>query len=271
MKRIKWIAGGIVALVIIALVIVLMSLNSIVRSQVEVQTSSALDLKTTLGSANVSILGGSLGLGDLAVASPEGFSAKEMFALGGVKLGVSFGNLRADPIAVDKVVIDKPKLVIEQASGKFNFKALMDKASKKTPDGSEPVKLIIKELAINDAQVVVRPGIPGLSTEVMVPIPSFSVKDIGTGAGNQNGAAMKDVIMLVVMNLAQKASESGNLPPDVQKLLKLDVDQISRQIQGEIGKKIENITQDATKAIDKAIGEKGLGDLIKQIPGQQPK
>jgi hypothetical protein len=146
----------------------------------------------------------------------------------------------------------------------------MDQASKQTPEGSQPVKLIIKELAINDAQVVFMPGIPGLGAEMNIPIPSFTVKDVGTGEGNKNGVAIKDVVMLTMTTLAQKATDAGGLPDSVKSLLKVDVDQISKQIQGAVGKQIQNITQDAGKAVEKAIGEKGLGDLLK-VPGQQPK
>ena len=69
-------------------------------------------------------------------------------------------------------------------------------------------------------------------------------------------------------SLAQKVTESGGLPDGVKDLLKVDVDQISKQIQGEVTKQIENITRDAGKEIEKAVG-RGIGDLIK-VPGQEP-
>lgn len=268
MKRIKWILGGLAVLLVMAVIIVFMSLNSIVRSQIETQASSSLSLKTTLRSASVSLFGGSLGLNDLAIASPEGFAAPQMFELNGANVGVSLGNLRSDPITIDKIVIDKPRLVIEQANGKFNFKVLMDKPSQPAPAGSQPIKLIIKDLAIKDAQVIIKPGIPGLATEIAIPIPTVEVKDVGTGDGNQNGVAIKEVVMLMITTLAEKAAENDKLPADVKSLLKLDVDQISRQVQAQVGKKIDAIQKDATKQVEKAI-EKGLGDVLNKLPGQQ--
>jgi hypothetical protein len=257
MKKIKWIIGSLVTVLVIALVIVWLSINSIVRNQIETQASSSLNLKTTLGSAHVSILGGSLGLNDLAVASPEGFTAPRMFGLEGAKVGVSLGNLRSDPVAIDRIVIDQPRVIVEQANGKFNFRALMDRPSEPTPEGSQPVKLIIRELTINDARVVLRPGIPGLGTEVTIPIPSFTVKDVGTGEGNQNGAAIKEVVLLVVTRLVDQAADSGSLPEGVKALLELDAKAIGQQIRGEIDKQIENVRQDVTKEV-----EKGIGNLL---------
>jgi hypothetical protein len=178
-----------------------------------------------------------------------------MLALGGARVGVSVGNLRKDPIGIDRIVLDKPKLVIEQSQGKFNFQVLTGLQSKSPPDNSEPIKLIIRELAVNDAQVVVRPGIPGLSQELTLPIPSFAVQDIGRGEGAKNGAAIREVVTLVVTTLAQKASESDKLPADVRKLLSLNVD----QIQGEINKQIDQAQQQIEKGI-----QKGIGDILKQ-------
>ena len=260
MKRVKWIALGIVALIVIAVAIVLLRLDAIVRSQIESQSSASLGLPTKLESARVSILGGSLQLTDFGVSSPQGFAAPEMLALGGAKVGVSVGNLRTDPIGIDRIVLDKPRLVIEQSQGKFNFQVLTGLQSKSPPDNSEPIKLIIHELAINDAQVVVRPGIPGLSQELTLPIPSFAVNDIGRGEGAKNGAAIREVVTLVVATLAQKASESDKLPADVRKLLSLNVDQMKQQVQGEINKQIDQAQQKIEKGI-----QKGIGDILISI------
>src|SRR5204862_5469499 len=129
------------------------------------QATQQLGVQTTLGGASVSIFGGNLGLKELEISSPQGFSAPRIFTLGGTDVDVSLGQLRKDPVHVQSVSIRQPMLVIEQSNGKFNFKALMDQMPQgpqqtdKTPDGKEPLKLIIDTLSVNDAQVVVKPGI----------------------------------------------------------------------------------------------------------------
>lgn len=276
MKKLKWIVLAVVVIVVAAVIGVLVSIDSIVRKAVEVQATSSLDLQTTLGSANVSLLGGSLSLKDLQIASPPGFKADRMFTLAGVKVGVSLNQLRGDPIAIDQVVIDNPRLVIEQAGGKFNFQALMDRQSKQAPDSGspgdgkrdegEPVRLVIRDLAINDARVVLRPGIPGLDNELTVPIPSLHLKDVGSGQGNANGVAIKQVIMLAVTELAQKATEVGDLPGEVRQLLSVNVAQVAKRVQDELGKLTKElgkaIPTEAAKDAGKAI-EKGLGNILK--------
>jgi hypothetical protein len=254
-RRITWILLGIVALVIIALGIVWMNLNGIVRRTVETQASSSLNLPTTVQGARVSIFGGSVSLDDVAIGSPQGFAAPRMFALDGASVDVTYVELRKDPVRIDEVVIDEPKLVIEHKDGKLNFQTLMQQDSKAPPEG-EPLKVIINELRVNEAQVVLRPGIPGLANEIQIPIPSFALQNIGTGEGAQNGAAIKQVVMQLVTTMAAKASESDKLPPEVQLLLKGNVEQVAREMAMKYGEKaLEDVRKNLPPEVGGAVGD----------------
>jgi len=162
-----------------------------------------------------------------------------MLELGDTNLGVSYGQLRQDPVHVASLTLDKPKLVVEQSNGVFNFKKAMDLMPKsESTSESKPLKLIIDQLVVKDAQVVVRPGLPGLPPEITVPVPSLVMKDVGTGQGAQNGAAIKDVAMQVITALAGSASESGGLPAELKGLLNANVGQVVGQLGAEAQKRI---------------------------------
>jgi len=277
MKYLKWIAIVIVVLIVVGVVAVWLGLDSVVRSEVESQASSSLNLQTTLAGANVSIFGQSVSLRQLEIASPKGFSAPKMFTLGGVKVGVSISNLRADPIVIDQVVIDKPYFVLEQANGKFNFRVLSKSPKKpaedagpssdgKRPPGA-PIHVIIHDLQINNPQVALRPGIPGLSSELDIPIPSFNLQDVGSGNGSKNGVAIRQVFMQVMTALAQKTTESNMLPPEAKDLLNLNVGAMQQEVQQQLGQQLGNLGKgvqaggDLGKNAGNAIG-KGLGGLL---------
>src|SRR5207244_4909501 len=114
MKFLKWGILAVVVVVVAALLIVWMNLNGIVRRTVETQGTKQLDVKTTLGGATVSLFGGSLGLKDLQIASPPGYAAPQMLALGKGHAAVSYGQLRQQPVHVQTIELNAPKLVIEQ-------------------------------------------------------------------------------------------------------------------------------------------------------------
>lgn len=266
-KAIKWIALSVLLLIIVVIGVVWFYLNSIVKHTVETQATASLNLPTTLGGANVSLLGGSFGLSDLQIASPPGFSADKMFKLGGVKLGVNYSDLKQQPIRVASINIDKPQLVIEQKGGKFNFQALVDQESKAPPaEEGEPIKLIINELTVNGAQVTIKPGIPGLDKDINIPISSMSLKNIGTAEGNQNGVAIKEVVGQVVTALTAEASKSDALPPEVRQLLSLNVAQVAQKLQGEFNKQLGAISGDVNKALgDIAKDPSKAGESLKNV------
>ena len=259
MKRaIKWSALGLVLLLIVALVIVYLNLNSIVRSTVETQASKSLQVKTTLAGANLALFGGTVSLDDLKIGSPQGYNAPEMFTLDGVKVNVSFGELREDPIRISSIVINEPKLVLERKGTKFNFQALMDQMPKDdTPSdpAAEPMKLVIGELRVNNTVVALQPNFPGLPEEISIPIPSVFLKDIGSGEGSENGAAINDVIMTVITAIAAKASESDKLPPELRQILSTDVNQVAAQLSAEMNKKITEVTGQAQAAVQAEVGK----------------
>ncbi len=264
-KIIKWSVLVLVLLVVGGLLVVYLNLNSIVRATVESQTQKSLNVTTTLDSARLALFGGSVSLNDLKIGSPQGYSAPQMFTLEGVSVNASLGELRQDPIRVGSIVIDKPHLVLERSGTRFNFQALMDQMPQDdapADPNEEPIRLVIGELRINNAVVALMPGIPGLPEEVTIPIPSVYLKDIGTGEGAENGAAINDVIMQVITALSDEASRSDLIPPEVRELLSLDLGQMKAQLaakvnqrlgeaQAQVREKAEQAKEQASEEIDK--------------------
>jgi hypothetical protein len=241
-----------------------MNLNHLVKQTVETQGSSQLKLKTELDTAKVSLFGGSLSLNDLKIGSPQGFQAPQMFRLTNADVNVKLGELRGDPVRVHSITLDKPKLVIERLGDKFNFKAAMDMMPKQPetpPDQKKPLKLIIDELTIKDPTVVVRPGqinIPGvkLPEELTITIPTMAMKNIGTGPGAENGAAVKDVVMQVITAMAAQAANSGQLPDQLKNLLNVDVKQVVAGLTAEAQRKIvEAVPGEAGKMLSEVIAD----------------
>jgi uncharacterized protein involved in outer membrane biogenesis len=268
MKWIKRIILAGVLLILIAIVIVYFSLNSIVRSEVERQASASLGVTTTLGSARLSLLGGNVSLSDLQISSPPKFSSPQIFTLGGVGVAVQYGQLTGSPIHIQKILIDHPVLVVEQADVKLNLKALMDQMpqSPKTSGGqtTQPIKLVIDDLDLNNADVTFMPGIPGLANSVQISVPLMSLKNIGNANGNQNGAAIKDVVMQVVTALAAKAADASKLPPAVKVLLAQDLNGLSKQL----GPDFDGQFQDLAGSLTKQLSPKLENSLEKLIGGK---
>lgn len=290
-KLVRRVLLAIVLLLVIAGVVVYFSLDHIVKTKVESQASSSLNLATTLNSARLSLFGGRLNLKQLDIASPQGFSAPHMLELGDTDVAVSYGQLRKDPVHVESLTLNKPRLVIEQSNGTLNFKKAMDlMPPSESSSQSSSLKLVIDELKVQDAEVVIRPNLPGLSNEITVPVPSIVMKDVGTGEGAQNGAAFKDVVMQVVTALAGSASDSSSIPDQLKAILHVNVGQVVGRLSGEAQKRIaaaipgqfgktladivkdpQALTKDPTKALQQGLGNVLGGDKTQSgNPTTQP-
>jgi len=243
MKWIRRLIMLVIVLVILVGVVVYFAVDGIIRRTIESQASSSLNLKTTLGGASLSLIGGKVGLHQLDVGSPQGFTAPNMLEVGDTNVAVSYGQLRSQPIHVQSITITGPKLVIEQENGVLNFKKAMDQMPPSEPSttpksSSEPMKLIIDDLIVTDAQVIIHPGLPGMSGEITVPVAKLEMKNVGSGDGSQNGAAMKDVVMQVITALAGSASGSGGIPDQLKGMLNANVGQVASQLGAEAQKRI---------------------------------
>ena len=280
----RWIVLGLLLVIIIAAGVVVMKLDGIVRSVVEKQSTASLNQQTTLKSAHVSLLGGKVSLNDLKITSPSGYQAPAMMSLGAIDVQASVGELRQDPIKVSSIAINNPEMVIEMQGTNFNIKKFIDSlpaGEEKPADASEPLKLVISSLNVNGAKVIFRPdtaalsALPGLDkaglkSEYVLTIPPLSLKDIGTGEGSKNGAAIKEVITLLVTELANKATQSEQLPPELRQLLSLNVDQITEmakaKVSAEVTKQLDKVRADIEKKLPGEAGQ-AIGDILKNPQG----
>lgn len=275
-----------VPLVLLAVVIAFLSLDGILKTTVEKQTSTSLNLSSALRSARLSLFGGKVNLNQLRIASPRGFTAPNMLELGDLDLSVKYGQLRKDPIHVESLTLNQPRLVIEQSNGALNFKKAMDLLPARESSSQKPIKLIIDELKIQEAQVIIHPGLPGVPAEIAVTVPSISMRNIGSGAGSQNGAAIKDVAMQVIAALANSAAQSGSLPAELKAILHLNAGEVAAKlgaeaqkriaaaIPGELGNSLskavadpQSLAKDPAKAL-----QQGVGGLLggSTAPAAQP-
>jgi uncharacterized protein involved in outer membrane biogenesis len=258
----KWIKRIILAgllLIVAVVVIAYFALNSILCSVIQKEATASLGVQTTLGSAHLSILGGKVDLEDLKVSSPPKFTAPDMFALGGVSVSVKYGQLTGSPIHIQQIVIDHPVLVVEQANVELNLQALMQQSSQAAAPASggapsQPMKLVIDDLELNDAQVTFMPGIPGLTDSIQVPVQSLSLKDIGNGDGNQTGAQVSQVVLQASTALAGKAVADSKMSPPVKAVLAQELAAVSGQLGSNFNEQFKNFAGTLTNTLAPKLG-----------------
>ena len=282
MKTIRRIVLAVVLLIVVGVFVLYKSIDHILKVSVETEATKSLALQTTLDSASLSLIGGELKLDDLKIASPPGFAAPDMLALGSSDLKVTYGQLRSQPIHIAAITLDKPLLVIENVNGTLNFKKAADDmpksstaSSPSTPassTSSSSTKMVIDDLTIKDATVVVRPGFPGLPPEITVPIATFTMKNVGTGDDAQNGAALQDVVMQIITAMASHASASGKFPLDFQNLINGNISDVLKGFGDKAQKRVMAvIPPDISKNLNGLLnGGANPGNMVNNALGGGP-
>ncbi len=203
-------------LVIVAIVGILIYLDAIVKSSVERGATMALGVSTTLDSADLELLGGSVELDGLKVSNPEGFEAEHFLTLDETEVVVSMQSLRQPVVRVPKIELDDLHVVLERREGKANYQVIMDNLGRfrksddaePAPDEAEGKRYIIDELSIEGARVDVQllPVGGGLTT-AKIELPEINVTDIGAEDGK--GVLLSELSGIVVQAVLEAISQSA--------------------------------------------------------------
>jgi AsmA protein len=161
-KLLKWIAIIIAVLIVTALAVpFLINVNSF-RPQIESTLTDALARKVTVGNLSLSILSGSVGADDIAIADDPSFAGTPFIQAKQLKIGVELTPLIfSKQIHVTELTLKEPKVVLLRApSGRWNFSTLGGSSANKpaaaaAPSGTSSFQqnLSAAKLTIKDGQV----------------------------------------------------------------------------------------------------------------------
>ncbi len=194
-----------VAVAVVVLVILVMNLSKVVRVGVERGGTMVLGVPTQLESADVSLLGGSLGLDGLSLGSPEGFKADEMFRLGHMHVKVKIMSVMSEEIVIEEIVVDGAQVTLEFADGKTNWGVLMEALEREPDEEEKEMKNVrIGRVSFTNGEIKIV-GIPLIGTAT-APLPSVNIEDIRTADGA--GVTVRKALVAVIASLSEKITSA---------------------------------------------------------------
>ena len=252
----------VVAIVLIVVVVgVMLTMNHLVRTGIELGASQVLGTQTTVGSASVKLFAGELGIGNLVIRNPEGFETEDFFSMKSGLVGVDLGSLLSETAVVEEIVIDKPVLTIERKGGETNLSMIMDnlgKNAKAEEEKQEGKGYKIKRILIKGTTAkFLLLGKEPMSLE----LGDIEIKDLGSGENNavKMGTVVLEVLGKMTVEIAKEGAEQ--LPADLLKNV---------EGAGDVAKEaLEGLTKDAGKALED-VG-KGVKDTLDKLPKDLPK
>lgn len=235
---------------------------------VEKGATRALAVPTEVGSVSIRPFRGSVGLSDLSVANPQGFSAQPCLALGSGSMKVDMSSLMKDTVEVASLEFSAVRLRLEGRGAKTNYGALLenlkrmdgDDPGKPDPEGADegPSKrFIVRELLIRDVQVEVDYALDSplgqlAASNARVTLPEIRLRNLGNGESLSLAQLSAEIFRALIA-----AAASGQVPgisADISSDLKRSLEQFkSGAVDAgglkQLGKELETGAKDAMKGV----------------------
>ena len=222
MKLVLKLFGGLILILVIALVAIWFYMGSIIKEAVERIGPEVTGTNVQLDSAKLSLLDGSGSLNGFVLGNPEGFSYPNAFTLGAIDMQLDPKSLTSDVIVIKNLSIDAPKITYENGAAGDNFKALQKNIQDKfgaseaeTEDSGSAKKVIIERFSLLDGDITV--SHTQLSNDLNVPMPDLVLTDIGRATNGATVAEASKQILEQVTRAATKAVAESALADELNR------------------------------------------------------
>ena len=215
-------AAVLVAIFIAAVIYILSSLDTIVAGAIQKYGTQVTQTPVRVSSVSIDLKAGAGAIEQLSVGNPDGFSAPNIFTLGGISTALDVASLGNDPIVIEEIRISKPAVFYEiNKAGASNIKELQKNieqstsgsggetaAESETTDSGGP-RMVIRTLVIEggtiDAKVAALEGKP-LSAK----LPRIQLNGIGEKSGGATGAEVaRQVVNAIIAKVGPAVANLG--------------------------------------------------------------
>jgi uncharacterized protein involved in outer membrane biogenesis len=206
-----------IVVVLASVTYVLFDIDTLIKETVESSASRAFKVPATVAGATMSLKSGDGQIVGLIIANPPGFTAPEAMHIPLIDIQVDTGRIAARAIALHKVVIEGPHIVLEVKDGRVNLmrlkestQAWVNRAKSGDPDAVSGQQLLIDEVVMLNGRMTFRADfLDGGETEV--PMPDSRVTNIGKEMHGALPAEVIDTVMKMMITAAERASRRIDL------------------------------------------------------------
>lgn len=192
-KLIFGIVGVLVIIAILAVVVVALKLDSIVKAGIETVGPQLTKTTVVLDKVALRPFSGSGAVEGLVIGSPQGYKAEYTMKLGNAKLAIQPGSLMSDKVVIDDINVEGPEIILEGGLKDNNLTALQKnvndsvggsgeqpaKPAEPAPAGAQK-KLQVNHFKLTGAKVHLRMSMLG-NQDVTITAPDIEMSDLGTG------------------------------------------------------------------------------------------
>jgi hypothetical protein len=205
-KGIKYIAIGLIVLLLTGFLILSLTIDSIIKSNIEKVGSEMTGTMVTVSSVSVSPFSGQGTVKGLRIANPEGYSTEHAIVVDDLFIKMNIRSLWSDLIVIEEVVATGPAIYVEQKLPGNNLRTIMNNineaASRGTPTDSE---MMIDHFLLKDGSVDLYTEIGG-ERSARVEMAEIELNNLGSDNGR---AATEQVIRQIADRVIEQALRSA--------------------------------------------------------------
>ncbi|PIP85138.1 MAG: hypothetical protein CO113_11540 [Elusimicrobia bacterium CG_4_9_14_3_um_filter_62_55] len=206
MKKIVFGLGGLAALAAVAVLVMSLRINGMVKSAVEGFAPRVVGAPVTLKAVRLSPFSGKGELRGFVVGNPPGFTTPSAFELDTVRIAIDPKSLLSQVIVIDAIYIEGPRVTYEAGLKGSNIAAILANVEKFTGPAAadsgktaetplKPVKVRIKRFDFLHGEL--RLGMKSTLLQgqsLSAPLPALMLRDIGGKEGTTPDQAAKTVL-----------------------------------------------------------------------------
>jgi hypothetical protein len=253
MKKIVWgVAGGLLVLVVVAMIVVALSLDGIVKKGVETLGPKITGVSIKLDGMHIALLTGSAKVKGLVVGNPDGYKTPNAISVGVAEVGVDPLSVLSDKIVVRSIHVESPEITFEGGLGDSNLGKIMDNVNAVSRNGGpapanttastggkpKPAKKIeVDDFLITGAKVHV--SLTGLGgKEMTLPLPDIHLTNLGKGTAGLTATDLTRAVLQAITSATVRAVAGGatDIGKGVENLGGTGVDKLKQGIGGIFGK-----------------------------------
>jgi len=225
MKSLLKVSVIVVLLFVVALTMIGVYLNSMIKVGVEAVGPKITGTTVKLDAMDLSLLSGQGRLKGLVIGNPPGFQAERAFKLVDAKVHVNLKSALSDKLIIEEILIDGPEITYEGGASGSNISKIQENVtafgkSVAPKEGAEsksqkkdPTQ---KKVQIND--FILKNGKVTMSATMLkgqaltIPLPDIHLRDIGKGSeGVTVQKAAAEVFAAINKSVVQAVANSGKL------------------------------------------------------------
>ena len=214
MKNLIRIVVVLVVLVVVLGLVGLFYLGNLVKSAVEKAGPAVAKVPVTVGSATVSVFGGSGTLKNFVIGNPEGYKSSEAIKVGTAHISIVPKSILGDKVLIRSIRLEGPEITFEKTgiTGSNLEKILDNLGGKKKPgepeskapasSGGSSKKLQVDEFIITGAKVHAQ--VPLLDPYTVI-LPELKLTNLGQGPEGITPQELGQRALTVILEATAKA------------------------------------------------------------------